>query len=216
MIEKIKKNRLLFFLAISIFLVLFVLLFRIVHAYFAIDMNEVLTKVNMTTNDVDDFKFIQGDTLVLQIKNANEEAKNVTSLNKVYLKANEKTKKANYHYYAYLDVFENNFVYTTEDQMPEVLLSVWDGRTQREITLLDDLKYCTINGISGFDVTTFRGKLKITDDAIIASNSDRDATIHEYVVTLSYLNLDSNQIENVGSSMKANLLFQAKPITSDS
>lgn len=199
-------------LSIGILILFLVIVVRIVYAYYTIDMNAVLNEINTSTNIVNEFRFIHGDPLVVHIKNEGEESKSVSSSAKVYLKANETTKMATYHYYAYLEFLENNFVYTTEEKTPEVILSIRDGVTQQEITQLEGLKYSTVEGVSGFDVTSYRGLLKIADDAVITSDSCKDATIHEYIVTLTYLNLPYNQIENVGSTIKAELSLQTDPI----
>ena len=72
--------------------------------------------------------------------------------------------------------------------------------------------------MSGFDVTTQSGLFNIANNYQITSNSSTTATIHEWTVTLTYLNQAYDQSGNFAKSMEVGVLLQkeeVKPLLAD-
>ncbi len=210
MMKRIKKNKLLRYMAIAIVALTLALVARITHAYLTLDINEMMSKVNLKSDIVDEFKFIQGDPLNLEAtpSNLEENGENLTVISKptITLKANGTTNEAKYNYYIYLEIPTNTFTYTTENQTPEIILNITDanGNPMTNITGLD---YGTTNGVTGFDITSYSGTITIADNLEILSNSSTETTIHEYTITLTYLNLDVDQSANYGKKLNTNIVI---------
>ena len=56
------------------------------------------------------------------------------------LTANNKTNTATEHYYLYLNISNNTFTYSIDNNTPEILLSIKDG-SNNEITSVSGLTY---------------------------------------------------------------------------
>lgn len=167
--------------------------------------------INVTTATVDDLQF-SGDkdiNISLNQFNFTNESGNVnddTTLT-AKLKANNSNRNAIYNYYVYLNIKANEFVYTTSDKKPEIILSVIapDGN---EIKSIDGLKYTTINGVSGFDITLTKGVVAIANGYEITSNLTDDYVIQNWKIKVTMINLDSDQSINQNKEMNARLLIQ--------
>lgn len=214
MINRVKNSKLLLCLAALILGLTIVLVTRISHAYLAMESNIGSADVTITGDKVDQLKFIPGEELSLDVnpENLDDSGDNVStsSTYQVSLTANNTSNKATYNYYVYLNIPSNDFVYTTEEKTPEILLSVIgpDG----EVTNIPGLKYGTTHGVSGFDVTTYKGIIGIALGKEIVSTSSVEATTHDWTITLTYLNLNSNQSENYGSTLVPEIIFQKNAI----
>jgi len=212
--ENKRKNVL---LVITLF-TLIILVFGATYAYFQAQTGlGASANINVTANTTDSLMFSLGNDLSLNItqENFGEGAGNqsdVTTANATLI-ANNKTNVASYNYYLYLQINKNEFVYTTEEQTPEILLQVTkpDGTV---LSSLDGLNYVTVGSTSGFDITTKKGLVTIADSKLIEvleSNTDHK-TEEEWQVGIVFVNLDSNQQENTEKQFNAQLKIQQEEI----
>lgn len=102
-------------------------------------------------------------------------------------------------YYLYLNIEDNPIIYTTNEEYPELMLTVIDPEGN-ELTELEDLEYKTIvdsnnETIRGFDITTKNGIIYIANNYEIRTN---DVLKQEWKVIVTFVNLDSDQNSNMG------------------
>lgn len=133
-----------------------------------------------------------------------------TSVAKVKLKANSTNSNASFSYYVYFQIITNTFVYS-DTKTPEMLLSIIDPNNN-EITTLDELQYKTVNGVSGFDITSFTGFIKIAEEYPITSTSSSDYTTHSWTFKVTYLNLPIDQSINFGNNITTKIYLQKSSI----
>ncbi len=212
--ENKRKNVL---LVITLF-TLIILVFGATYAYFQAQTGlGASANINVTANTTDSLKFEVGKDLSLNItqENFGEGAGNQSDIAtaKATLIANNKTNATSYNYYLYLLVGKNEFVYTTEERTPEVLLQITkpDGTV---LTNLEGLNYVTVGETSGFDITTKKGLVTIADNKLIEvleSNTEHK-TEEEWQVGIVFVNLDTNQQENTGKQFNAQLKIQQEEI----
>ena len=128
------------------------------------------------------------------------------------LLANSKTNTANYTYYVYFKINSNDFVYTTNDSKPEIILTITNPSGQ-EVTSIDGLNYVTATGadgiqVKGFDITTASGLFAVAENYAISSNSSTTPTTQEWSFKATFINLDSDQQNNTGKNMDAKIIMQ--------
>ncbi len=115
-------------------------------------------------------------------------------------------------YFVYYNITENNYVYTQDASTPELILEVFDNEGN-EITTLDGLTFVTTTDaltgetINGFDVTTYKGLIKIKENIAISATHP-DNTIDEWTVKLTFINLDADQTLNEGKTFTGELILQ--------
>ena len=212
--ENKRKNVL---LVITLF-TLIILVFGATYAYFQAQTGlGASANINVTANTTDSLKFEVGKDLSLNItqENFGEGAGNQSDITtaKTTLIANNKTNATSYNYYLYLLVGKNEFVYTTEERTPEVLLQITkpDGTV---LTNLEGLNYVTVGETSGFDITTKKGLVTIADNKLIEvleSNTEHK-TEEKWQVEIVFVNLDTNQQANTGKHFSAQLKIQQEEI----
>ena len=200
---------------ISATLALILLVATATFAYFQADLGnnkEVDVSVSTLTEN-DRFSFAVGDPLALQadetsfVKGGDSVSDTTTAT--ALLTANNKTNNATKYYYLYLLISKNNFKYTQNENTPELILTITkpDGT---ELTTFDGLTYKTVTDgkgttIKGFDITTKRGLITIADNRKITTTS----TIEEqWSITLTLVNYDVNQIDNLGKMFSSRLIIQ--------
>ena len=207
-INRIKNDKVLFFLSILIIGVFLVLVIRITYSYLAAFINEARENVTLGSDTTDEFKFIEGDKLDLNVtpttlpEGGGNYSQSTTY--KASLLANSTNNSAEESYYVYFNITENTLQYI-EEGSPEVILSVFQGDT--EITNIDGLTYGTYNGVAGFDITTITGLYTIASDYAITSNSSDTATIQDWTFTLTYLNQSYDQSANYGNNMNVEFIM---------
>ena len=184
------------------------------YAYFQAQTGEgSQTDVKITANTVDTLTFETGNAISLSIDQDNfangKGNQSGSTFAKAILTANNKTNTATEHYYLYLDIDNNTFIYTQNENTPEILLQITD-EDGNSITTLSELKYKTItdgNGtsISGFDITNRKGLLTIFDNNEIIANSKKEDT---WNIVIIFVNYDSDQSKNAGKSFSAKVIIQ--------
>lgn len=127
------------------------------------------------------------------------------------LLANSTNDTATYTYYVYFNIKSNNYTYTTEDNKTEIVLTITDP-TGQPVTEVSGLSYVTAQNadgseVSGFDITTKSGLINIASNYEITSNSSTDATEQNWIFTVTFINLTTNQSENGGSTLDAEIIL---------
>ena len=202
LINRIKNNKLLYFLGVLIIGLLIILIVRITYAYLGASINEAKGNITLNSDEVDELKFNIGDPLSINATPTTlpENGENLvsSSTSSVSLLANTTNVTAEYGYYVYFKISNNTFIYS-DGSTPEIILTVKQG--ENEITNIEGLTYGTFSGVSGFDITTASGLFNVASSYSITSNSSTDATVQEWSFTITYLNLGFDQSANFGNSM---------------
>ena len=127
--------------------------------------------------------------------------------------ANSTTDTFSTTYYVYFNINSNNYVYTTEDNKPEIVLTILDPNNNPITELPNkDLTYVTAENadgttVSGFDITTANGLFNIASLYPISSTSSTKATIQNWTFTVTFINLTTNQTENGGKTLNAEVIL---------
>ena len=212
-----KKKRL-----ITMVVTLLVLTIGVTFAYFIAKTGEGKQAGTAVTADtVDDLKFnVSKENLSLNINQFNFASgagnltDNVTAT--ASLKANSTKKTAKYNYYVYFQIESNDYVYTTTDKKPEIVLSITGPNG--EITNVDGLTYVSATNadgtiVKGFDITESKPSfIKIADSYEISSSSSTNYTNQEWLFTVTFINLDTNQVGNQNKNLTGKVLMQQEEI----
>lgn len=207
-INRIKNDKVLFFLSILIIGIFLVLVIRITYSYLAASINEATGNLNIGSDTTDKLEFFEGNPIDLNVtsttlpEGGGNYAQSTTY--RAELTANSTTNSAEDSYYVYFNVTANTLNYTQEGN-PEVILTVFQDDT--EITNIDGLTYGTYNGVTGFDVTEATGLFTVASDYAITSNSSTDATVQNWTFTLTYLNQNYDQSGNYGNNMNVEFIM---------
>ena len=214
-IKKIKSNKFLYILSVLIIGVFIILITRVTYAFLAPIINEAQTNVAIKGDTIDDYSLKVGNPLKINATptTLKENGTNYTTSTTATasLKANSTKNTATYNYYLYFQIENNTFTYTS-GTTPEIILTITNPNGE-EVTSISGLTYGTFNGVSGFDVTTQNGLFNIANNYQITSNSSTTATIHEWTITLTYLNQAYDQSGNFGKSMDVGVLLQKEKIS---
>ena len=188
------------------------------YAYFVAQTGEgKSTDIKINANTVDTFTFEAGSALNLSLNQENFASgkgnQTGTTFAKAMLTANNKTNTATEHYYLYLNISNNTFTYSIDNNTPEILLSIKDG-SNNEITTLTGLTYKTVTdgkgaSIKGFDITTKSGLITILNNREITTTSSKT---EKWNVTVTFVNYNSNQAGNAGKNFTAKLMIQKEKI----
>ena len=212
-----KKKRL-----ITMVVTLLVLTIGVTFAYFMARTGEgKQAGTTITADTVDDLKFnVSKENLSLNINQFNFASgagnltDNVTAT--ASLKANSTKNTATYNYYVYFQIESNDYVYTTTDKKPEIVLSITGPNG--EITSVDGLTYVSATNadgtiVKGFDITESKQSLiKIADSFEISSSSSTNYTNQEWTFTVTFINLDTNQVGNQNKNLTCKVLIQQEEI----
>lgn len=191
-----------------------ILVIGVTFAYLAARVSDgTLSKLNLSADNVDDFKFSVDKDISLTATqfNLTSGGDNLSdeTIATASLKANGTKKTATYNYYVYFAIKSNGFTYTTEDKKPEIILTVTGPNG--EITEIEGLTYydgTTTNGVKGFDITKATSTYAIAESQEITSNSNTNYTNHEYTFKVTFINLDTNQVDNQGKTLTAEAIIQ--------
>ena len=184
------------------------------YAYFVAQTGEgAQTDIKINANTVDTFTFEAGSALNLSLNQENFASgkgnQTGTTFAKAILTANNKTNSATKNYYMYLNISNNTFTYSIDNNTPEILLSIKDG-SNNEITSVSGLTYKTVTdgkgaSIKGFDITTKKGLVTILNNREITTTSTKT---EQWNVTVTFVNYNSNQAGNAGKNFSAKLMIQ--------
>ena len=185
-------------------------LFSVSYAYFEHQLSgSVNENVEITTDRADRLNFNVNKEISLSINQFNfgVGAGNLSdsAVATATLLANNTNNTATYTYYVYFRINSNDYIYTTADQKPEIILTVTDP-TGAPVTSIDGLTYDSTLG--GFDITTANGTFAIASAYTITSNSSVTPTTQNWNFTATFINLDTDQGDNAGKNMNAEIIIQ--------
>ena len=193
---------------------LLVLIVGATYAYFqASGGTGTNTDVKVTTYTTDVFNFEVGSDISIyadatSFASGKGNASGSTFA-KAILTANNKTNTATEHYYLYLNISNNTFLYTQNESTPELLLTITDA-SGNAVTDITSLTYKTVTdgkgtSISGYDITNKSGLITLFNNKeITASPTKTD----EWNITVTLVNYDKDQSKNAGKSFSAKLMIQ--------
>ncbi len=108
-----------------------------------------------------------------------------------------------------IDITSNTFVYTQNATTPEIILSITGP--EGEIVSIPGLSYVTPtdvltgNVVKGFDITNKTGSFNIDTAVEIIADGSSAGVVHDWDVTVTFLNLATNQKDNEGKNLEATL-----------
>ena len=116
--------------------------------------------------------------------------------------------KSSDRYNVYFIIENNDFIYTTNDTTPEILLNVTDpnGNKVENITGL-------IHTEDGFDITTRTGGFLIMADYDIEASRAQTVS-QEWNVEVTFVNLDTDQVKNMGKTLTGKLYLTREKMSS--
>ena len=189
-------------------------LFSVSYAYFEHQLSgSVNENVEITTDRADRLNFNVNKEISLSINQFNfgVGAGNLSdsAVATATLLANNTNNTATYTYYVYFRINSNDYIYTTADQKPEIILTVTDP-TGAPVTEVEGLTYN--QELGGFDITTANGTFAIASAYTITSNSSVTPTTQNWNITATFVNLDTDQGGNSGKNMNAEIIIQQKEL----
>ncbi len=174
------------------------------------------SNVDINAKTVDDLKFEVSKDINLSVDQFNfaSGAGNLSdnAIAKASLRANASKNTATYNYYVYFNVSLNEFIYTTSDNKPEIVLTITDPNGA-EVTSINGLTYVNATNadgtvVNGFDITTYKGLITVANNHEITSNSSTNYTNQEWNFKVTFINLDTNQAANDNKSLTGEVLIQ--------
>ena len=182
-------------------------------AYFAAQGDtSAQTSATVKTYTVDVFSFETGDPISFSLNQENfaSGAGNQTgsTFAKAILTANNKTNTATEHYNMYLNISENTFDYSIDENTPEILLTITDGTNP--VTNITSLTYKTVtdgkgNSISGYDITNKTGLITLFSNREITTTSTKT---ENWNITVTFINYNADQSKNAGNTFNGKVLIQ--------
>ena len=119
------------------------------------------------------------------------------------LTANNATNTATRNYNLYLDIKNNGFTYTVDENTPELILTIMrpDGT---ELESLSGYEHVEVGEVSGFDITEASNAILIADNYEITASPEITQT---WNITVTFINLDSDQNKNTGKTFAADVII---------
>ncbi len=187
------------------------------YAYYVKQGEKVSTSdLEVKASTTDSFILKTGSAISLEINQTNfaSGAGNVSGSTyaSATLTANNKTNTATEYYYLYLNITKNELVYTTEDKKTELLLTVTDNNGNA-ITSINGLTYDSTLG--GFDITEASGTIAILDnrEITVEESNTTHQTVDYWNITITMINLDTDQTDNAGKEFKASIKITKEKFT---
>ena len=187
-------------------------------AYFAAQGNtSAQTSATVKTYTVDVFSFETGAPISFSLNQDNFASgkgnQTGSTFAKAILTANNKTNTATDHYNLYLNISENTFTYTQDENTPEILLTIKDANGNA-ITSITGLTHKTVTdgkgaSISGFDITTKKEAITLFNNREITANPTKT---EQWNITVTFVNYNANQAGNAGKNFTAKLMIQKEKI----
>ena len=170
------------------------------------------TSATVKTYTTDVFSFETGNAISFSLNQENFTSgkgnQTGSTFAKTILTANNKTNTATEHYYLYLNISNNTFTYTQNENTPEILLTITDGTNH--VTNLTSLTYKTVtdgkgNTISGYDITNKKGLITLFSNREITTTSTKT---ENWNITVTFINYNLDQSKNAGKTFSGKVLIQ--------
>ena len=204
-----------FILKYKIHVVLILLLFiTISYSYAYINTtvgNSASTTMKTYSLNSQNLKFYSGNPFNLNISynNLDQGMGNITSTSttRAVLTPDGKTGEGEEFYGVYFLVQDNEFVYSTEEKTPEIILRITDPYGN-PVTEIDEpfINLVYDPTIQGFDITELRHSICIHMEYYIAANNFQKTT-HEWQFELEFVNLDTDQSINIGKKFNTDSIL---------
>ena len=174
------------------------------------------TSATVKTYTTDVFSFETGDAISFSLNQENFTSgkgnQTGSTFAKTILTANNKTNTATEHYYLYLNISNNTFTYTQNENTPEILLTITDGTNP--VTNITSLTYKTVTdgkgaSISGYDITNKKGLIEIFSNREITTTSTKT---ENWNITVTFINYNLDQSANAGHTFSGKVLIQKEKI----
>ena len=183
-------------------------------AYFQAQVGEGKSAdVVVKSYTVDTFTFSTGSQISLNLDQENFASGKGNITGSTYasatLTANNKTNTATEHYYLYLNIENNTFTYSINENTPEIIMTVTDsaGTEVTDITGLTHISVTDASGatISGYDITNKNGLITLFNNREITTTSSKE---ERWNIKVTFVNYDASQNTNAGKSMSAKVMIQ--------
>ena len=187
-------------------------------AYFQAQVGEGKSAdVVVKSYTVDTFTFSTGSQISLNLDQDNFASGKGNITGSTYasatLTANNKTNTATEHYYLYLNISDNTFTYSINENTPEIIMTITDnaGTEVTDITGLTHTSVTDANGtqVSGYDITNKKGLITLFNNREITTTSSKE---ERWNIKVTFVNYDKNQSANAGKSMSAKVMIQKEVI----
>ena len=187
-------------------------------AYFQAQVGEGKSAdVVVKSYTVDTFTFSTGSQISLNLDQDNFASGKGNITGSTYasatLTANNKTNTATEHYYLYLNIENNTFTYSINENTPEIIMTITDnaGTEVTDITGLTHTSVTDANGtqVSGYDITNKKGLITLFNNREITTTSSKE---ERWNIKVTFVNYDKNQSANAGKSMSAKVMIQKEVI----
>ncbi len=183
-------------------------------AYFQAQVGEGKSAdVVVKSYTVDTFTFSTGSQISLNLDQDNFASGKGNITGSTYasatLTANNKTNTATEHYYLYLNISDNTFTYSINENTPEIIMTITDnaGTEVTDITGLTHTSVTDANGtqVSGYDITNKKGLITLFNNREITTTSSKE---ERWNIKVTFVNYDASQNANAGKSMSAKVMIQ--------
>ena len=174
------------------------------------------TSATVKTYTTDVFSFETGNAISFSLNQENFTSgkgnQTGSTFAKTILTANNKTNTATEHYYLYLNISNNTFTYTQNENTPEILLTITDETNP--VTNITSLTYKTVtdgkgNRISGYDITNKKGLITLFSNREITTTSTKT---ENWKITVTFINYNADQSANAGHTFSGKVLIQKEKI----
>ena len=200
------NNKQVIMLSVVVVITLIIVVIGATYAYFqttsgagsSTDVNVITATTDLLTFKID--KEINISLTQSDLKKGNGSVSDSTKASATLTASNSKDiDKTTGRYNIYFIIENNDFEYTTSDTKPELLLTVTDpnGNKVENITGL-------IHTENGFDITTRTGGFLLVPDYDIEATRG-NTTTQEWNVEVTFVNLDTDQVKNMGKSLSGKL-----------
>ena len=206
-----RKNMILSGVAITL---LVALIIGATYAYFAAQTGDPASAdIKINANTVDTLTFASGDSITLTLDQENFAKGTGNQSGSTYasalLTANNKTNTATEHYYMYVNISNNSFKYTIDENTPEIIMTITDNEGT-ELTSVEGLTHVTTQdasgaSITGFDITNKDGLITIFNNREITATPSKE---ERWNVTITFVNYDKDQSANAGNSLSGKLIIR--------
>ena len=184
------------------------------YAYFNAQVGDpAVADIKVNANTVDTFTFSNGSAISFSINQDNFASGKGNQTGSTYasatLTANNKTNTATEHYYLYLNIENNTFTYSINENTPEIIMTITDnaGTEVTDITGLTHTSVTDANGtqVSGYDITSKNGLITLFNNREITTTSSKE---ERWNIKVTFVNYDASQNANAGKSMNAKVMIQ--------
>ncbi len=215
--DKILKHKKLFIILTGT-LLLSVLVFGITYAYYLVGAGAgATTSTSIYGKGVDILTFDSGNGVSLNMNQVSlgdgaGNIRGVTNPSATLIARDDETATSSYN--LFLRILVNPFVYSTgATETPEIVMTITNPEGV-EITSITGLDRVTESGVTGFDITTFSGDIKLVADYPITTDNSDTGITHDWEIEIYILNLATSQNINAEKTLNAEIIMQHESVLS--